>query len=63
MVHTVIYCMRGWIAFVAFIEFGNAARCFIDDKKFLAGNLFVPDDNEPGMFQYSTNYLHLNKDF
>ncbi len=48
MVHTVIYCMRGWIAFVAFIEFGNAARCFIDEKKFLSANLFIHDDNEPG---------------
>jgi hypothetical protein len=28
-VHAVIYCMRGWIAFVAFIELSNAIR-FID---------------------------------
>ncbi|CAL8126031.1 unnamed protein product [Orchesella dallaii] len=47
MVHAVIYCMRGWIAFVAFIEFGNAAQCFIDEKQFLSGHIFIHDDNEP----------------
>ena len=41
MVHAVIYAMRGWIAFVAFIEFSNAIRCFIDEKQFLQGNLFT----------------------
>jgi len=41
--------MRGWIAFVAFIELSNAIRCFIDEEKFLQGNVFNSGaDNEKG---------------
>lgn len=61
MVHAVIYCMRGWIAFVAFIEFGNSVRCFIDDKRFLAGHLFIEDDNEPGKNILICNFHNKNQ--
>lgn len=60
MVHAVIYCMRGWIAFVAFIEFSNAIRCFIDEEKFLQGNLFNAQDetnkgSSPIIYSFSMN--------
>jgi len=46
-VHPVIYAMRGWIAFVAFIELSNAIRCFIDEKDFVQKNVFSSElDNE-----------------
>jgi hypothetical protein len=44
MVHKVIYALRGWLAFVAFIEFSNSIRCFIDEKQFLQGNLFTSEE-------------------
>lgn len=30
-----LYAFRGWIAFVAFMDMGTAARCYIEKRSFL----------------------------
>lgn len=60
MVHAVIYCMRGWVAFVAFIELSNAIRCFIDEDNFLKSGLFSnsePVDNDKGGVQFPFHFV------
>ncbi|XP_076067898.1 ergosterol biosynthetic protein 28 homolog isoform X2 [Oratosquilla oratoria] len=43
MVHKVIYGLRGWIAFVAFMDLGTAFQCFIDADSFLGSQLYTAD--------------------
>lgn len=38
-VHRYIYALRGWLAFVAFMDLGTAFRCFLDDD-FLAVKVY-----------------------
>ncbi|CAM1309785.1 Uncharacterised protein g5245 [Pycnogonum litorale] len=38
-VHWLIYTLRGWLAFVSFMNVGTAFRCFLDDD-FLRNKLF-----------------------
>lgn len=33
--HKLLYLFRGWIAFVAFMDFGTAFRCYIERRSFL----------------------------
>lgn len=33
--HKLLYLFRGWIAFVAFMDFGTAFRAFIERRSFL----------------------------
>ncbi|XP_018013462.1 uncharacterized protein LOC108670499 [Hyalella azteca] len=40
MVHRVIYGLRGWIAFVSFLDLGTAVQCFIDTEAYL-GTLYT----------------------
>lgn len=44
MVHQVIYALRGWIAFVAFIDMGMAVQCFLDADSFLGSQLYTAGD-------------------
>nr|XP_053645188.1 uncharacterized protein LOC128697486 [Cherax quadricarinatus] len=44
MVHQVIYALRGWIAFVAFIDLGMAVQCFLDADSFLGSQLYTAGD-------------------
>ncbi|KAK3861724.1 hypothetical protein Pcinc_032340 [Petrolisthes cinctipes] len=44
MVHQVIYALRGWIAFVAFIDLGTAIQCFLDADSFLGTQLYTDGD-------------------
>ncbi|XP_037072744.1 uncharacterized protein LOC119093837 [Pollicipes pollicipes] len=40
MVHSMIYALRGWIAFVAFISMATAIRCFLDTENYLGKQFF-----------------------
>lgn len=59
--HKLLYLFRGWIAFVAFMDFGTAFRSFIERKSFLGDtstSMFVE-----GTFDYIIICLpemHLN---
>lgn len=44
MTHWIIFTLRGWVAFLAFMNFGTAARCFMDEK-FLHSKFFGIDLN------------------
>lgn len=39
-----IYALRGWIAFVAFIDMGMAVQCFLDADSFLGSQLYTAGD-------------------
>ncbi|CAL4083480.1 unnamed protein product, partial [Meganyctiphanes norvegica] len=41
MLYQVIYGLRGWIAFVAFIDMGMAVQCFMDAEQFLGSHLYT----------------------
>ncbi|XP_043197974.1 uncharacterized protein LOC122368269 [Amphibalanus amphitrite] len=41
MVHSMIYALRGWIAFVAFISMATAIRCYLDTENYLGNQLFA----------------------
>lgn len=40
--HGMIYTLRGWIAFVAFMDLGTAVRCFLDDN-FLGNKVYTAE--------------------
>lgn len=46
-VHRYIYALRGWLAFVAFMDLGTAFRCFLDDD-FLAVKVYNAGTVYPG---------------
>ncbi|CAG7723847.1 unnamed protein product [Allacma fusca] len=60
MVHPVIYALRGWIAFVAFIEFSNSIRCFIDAKQMLITAQEIPEQIGPPLSRLMGRYCLLN---
>ncbi|XP_055852649.1 uncharacterized protein LOC129916623 isoform X2 [Episyrphus balteatus] len=45
----VLYAFRGWIAFVAFMDFGTAFRCYVEKRSFLSQNTEI-DNIEIGMY-------------
>lgn len=52
--HKLLYLFRGWIAFVAFMDFGTAFRSFIERKSFLG-------DTSTSMFVEGTfDYYYLS---
>lgn len=50
--HKLLYLFRGWIAFVAFMDFGTAFRSFIERKSFLG-------DTSTSMFVEGTDIKSL----
>lgn len=45
MVHLMIYSLRGWIAFVAFINMATAFRCYLDTDTYLNRDLIAAGDS------------------
>ncbi|XP_055676992.1 uncharacterized protein LOC129786169 [Lutzomyia longipalpis] len=39
MERKVLYAFRGWIAFIAFMDFGTAIRCYIERRSFLGDHM------------------------
>lgn len=43
-----MYAFRGWIAFVAFMDFGTAIRSYIEKRSFLSKTILEPSEYVDG---------------
>lgn len=45
----ILYAIRGWIAFVAFMDFGTAVRSYIEKRSFLSKTIYNVDNFVDGI--------------
>lgn len=56
MVDRGVYTLRGWLAFVAFLDFAQAVRSWLDKDVFLGSYYFLPQNSS----SYATDNVKRN---